>query len=128
MSYIPPPPSHDITVPFESSGQTGNNAGYLKLPDGTLIVYGRIDLENISITTPKGSGYSDLFDVDVKFPVSFISNQISSSFNVPNRLTVYVGSNIRTLEGIQQIRLNSFDTLENASATVNFIFIGRWKE
>lgn len=98
------------------------------MPEGTLIVYGRINLENISITTINGSGYSDLFDVNIKFPIPFISNQISSSYNVPNRLTVYVGSNNRTLDGISSIRLNSFTKLENTSATVNFIFIGRWKE
>lgn len=103
-------------------------SGYCKLPDGTLINYLEIDVQNVVISQPWGAMYESTSAVEFgTWAYPFINNAISTAISV-------IGGNPATPEAHSGITMTSAGkayfyrpTTGTISLKIHVIGIGRWK-
>lgn len=107
-----------------------SGTGYCKMPDGTLIQWGKLSLGSKStaaIGSLYGAGYSDPQHFLVAFPFEFYSTDTTSFFISPIGGTYEIITAIAAnYQGIQQIDV-ARPTSGSISGNFSWLAVGRWK-
>lgn len=126
------PPPYPVTSVNGETGavttpQNDSGTGYCKMPDGTLIQWGRIVVNNVPITNAWGAVYeSSIQSSGVVFPITFVETPCVVAFaNVsPTAWLENIGSDATRLGSYYLVR----PTTSNASSGyISWMAIGRWK-
>ena len=98
-----------------------SSSDYIKLPDGTLIVYG------ISDTITFASQDSNFYTVN--FPISFINTNYSVNITIHEEFPYWTKISCSDKDrAVDSIRVGGFnDHTSSLQGKVDYIIIGRWK-
>lgn len=110
--------------------QVTNNSssGYCKMPDGTLIQWGQIAINNIPITNVWGSLYeSSIQNSNTKFAISFVGVPTVTAFahTAPTSWLESLGRDATQLGAFYLVRPTKVES--GVTGVVNWLAIGRWK-
>lgn len=104
-----------------------SGTGYCKMPDGTLIQWGRISVNNVPITDAWGALYeSPIQRSGVVFPIPFINEPcvVASATVSP---TAWLENLNSDREGLASFYLVRPTSTSGTNGYVNWQAIGRWK-
>lgn len=112
---------------LNESGVSSNGIGYCKMPDGTLIQWGRISVNNVPITNAWGALYeSPIQSSDVIFPIPFIDAPcvVALADVGPAAWLEHITSN---REGLSTFYLVRATSVQATNGSIHWQAIGRWK-
>lgn len=108
--------------------ENGSNtsANYVKYSDGTLIQYGKVNLQTYNSRSAGGLTYWSASDT-VVLPSNYINTEYIVLTNVPiANLNIFTQSNGFAIER-DQIQVNFMATNDEENRNIHFMTIGRWK-
>lgn len=112
---------------LNDSGVSASGVNYCKMPDGTLIQWGRLTVSNVAIQNVWGSLFeSGQQMTDVTFPIAFVgSPACSATANIsPSAWIEGLNSSTTGLTSYFLVRPTS---VASATGHVDWIAVGRWK-
>lgn len=104
-----------------------SDAGYCKMPDGTLIQWGRINVSNVPISNTWGSLFeSGRQDSGVTFPVAFVGDPscVATANMSP---AAWIEGLSASTTGLGSFFLTRPTSVSASSGHIDWQAIGRWK-